>query len=229
MNIDFKFFGRNLENNSNKSIDFINEESVKAYINNGKLFLTKQVHGNNVFFLQDFNDLKKNNCIIESDAIITNLQNISIGVLTADCVPILIYAKETIGAIHAGWKGLYDGIIENTIKKMIETENNLGPAEITAIIGPHILVNSYEVDQRFFDHWLEKDPKNEQYFCFKNNAKYNFDLQECAMQVLRTLGLVNITKTKIDTFTNSDYYSYRKSNAGHGRNLSVIVKFFSTI
>ena len=90
----------------------------------------------------------------------------AIGVLTADCVPILIFDKKNklISCIHSGWKGAFSGIIENTIKKIKELTKG---GEISACIGPCIGTKNYEVDKLFYRKFLRKKEAIEFFFCEK--------------------------------------------------------------
>ena len=98
-----------------------NRSFTSNYLNKNKIILTNQVHSNIVSYV-DKNFSKD----ISSDAMITNRKDILLGILTADCAPIIVLGKKYFGIIHAGWRGLIDGIIENTIMKfnlLGETEN----------------------------------------------------------------------------------------------------------
>ena len=124
------------------------------FIDNEKLILMYKTHSNKVV------EIKKSNFknIIRSDAMVTKMQDIALGVVTADCVPILIYDKpnKVIGCIHAGWKGAFNGIIENTISKIKKINSN---NKIYAAIGPCIGVKNYEVDEKFFKNFISKAKK----------------------------------------------------------------------
>ena len=118
-----------------------------------KLILMYQTHSNRVIEIKKNNYRKK----IFSDAIITRLNGIVLGVVTADCVPILIWDSKTkiIGCIHAGWKGALSNIIKKTIQKI----KKINPKSIIyACIGPCIGRKSYEVDLKFFKN-LSLDQK----------------------------------------------------------------------
>ena len=99
------------------------------------IFLLHQIHSNNFIFINEKNRLQSK---LKADAVITNQRNMPIGVLTADCVPILICDERTklVAAIHAGWKGAYKDIVNKVIKFMIKKGSN--PRDITAAIGPAI-------------------------------------------------------------------------------------------
>ena len=128
-----------------------------------KLLLMYQTHSNKVMIITNKN---KNLNKFKSDAIVTQLRGYGLGVVTADCVPIVLYDKKnhTIGCIHAGWKGALSGIVENTIKtfKKISLNN-----EIFAAVGPCIDKKSYEVDSNFYKKFILRSKKNKIYFLKK--------------------------------------------------------------
>ena len=109
-----------------------------------KIVLLNQIHSNKFYYLDKKSkpNLKK----FIGDALVTNKSNTPIGVLTADCAPILIFDKKnkTIAAIHAGWKGAYKGIIKKVINFMIKKGSST--KDITAVIGPCISLKNYEVN-----------------------------------------------------------------------------------
>ena len=145
--------------NISKNLKYI---SKKMRVKRNRLILMYQTHSNKVIEINNAN-LNKN---INSDAMITKNKKIALGVLTADCVPILIYdaRNEIIGCIHAGWRGALSGIIKKTINK-IKNKNSIH--NIYASIGPCISIKSYEVDLGFYKMFLAKTKKNKKYFKFK--------------------------------------------------------------
>ena len=120
------------------------------------IFLLHQIHSNKFIYIDKKNTFKSKP---KADAVITNQKNFPIGVLTADCVPILICdeKKNFIAAIHAGWKGAYKDIISKVINFMIKKGSD--PANITAAIGPAISVKNYEVKEDFKKNLLKKIKK----------------------------------------------------------------------
>lgn len=193
----------------------------KMFIENKKLILMYQTHSNKVV------EIKKSNFknIIRSDAMVTKMQDIALGVVTADCVPILIYDKpnKVIGCIHAGWKGAFNGIIENTISKIKKINSN---NKIYAAIGPCIGVKNYEVDEKFFKNFISKAKKNKKFFTQKNRNKKLFNLRKfVSSQLLKHK--VFIDHVNRDTFNEKkNFYSYRRSTVlkhkDYGRCISVI-------
>ena len=125
--------GRGSNDNRLKVKKNLNYVSRKMKVSNRKLILMHQTHSNKVVEIKRGSLNKK----IRSDATFTRIRGVALGVVTADCVPILIYEKKTntIACIHAGWKGAISGIIENTIG---EIKKNNSTIEIFASVGPCI-------------------------------------------------------------------------------------------
>ena len=132
------------------------------------IFLLHQIHSNRLFYIDKKTKLKLKP---KADAVITSQKNIPIGVLTADCVPILISDKKTklVAAIHAGWKGAYKDIISRVIQFMIKKGSS--PKNITAAIGPAISAKNYEVKQDFKRKFIKKDKKNNKFIFSKKKSK----------------------------------------------------------
>ena len=156
---------------------------------------------------------------------ITRNKKIALGVLTADCVPILIYDKrnEIIGCIHAGWKGALSGIIKKTIIKI--KKNNLS-CDIIASIGPCISTKSYEVDLSFYKKFLAKAKKNKKYFISKNKNKKLFNLRKYVNDKLLELN-VKVDHINKDTYKEKkNFFSYRRASKlkqnDYGRCISTI-------
>ena len=127
-----------------------------------KLVLLNQIHSNKFHFIDK--NFKFNKKKLKGDALITNVKNIAIAVLTADCVPILIYDKnlKIISVIHAGWKGAYIGIIKKVIRFLINNGSNA--RDLIAVIGPSISQKNYEIQKNFKDKFLKKDKQNKIFF-----------------------------------------------------------------
>ena len=149
----------------------------------------------------------------------------ALGVVTADCVPIILFDKKNqiIGCIHAGWKGAFSGIIENTIRKF----KKLGQKNtIYATVGPCIGNKSYEVDLDFYRKFISKSKKNKIYFTRRNENKKLFDLRKYVNDKLIKLN-VQVDHIRKDTFKEkSSFFSYRRSQilgqSDYGRCISLI-------
>ena len=164
------------------------------------------------------------------DALVTALDGIAIGIVTADCAPVLFADKTAgvIGAAHAGWRGAQGGVLENTLAAM----EKLGAdrANICAAIGPTIAQASYEVDAPFRAHFTTAD---EHHFApapqRDGTPRWLFDLPGYIVEKLRICGLADIQALGQDTFSISQrYYSYRKASQSgepnYGRLISLIAK-----
>mgnify|MGYP001157567482 FL=1 len=205
--------------NVNKNLSVI---SKKINIAKKKLSLMNQTHSNRVIIINKKNiNSKKFNC----DAVITKLKGITLGVVTADCVPIILYdiKNKSIGCAHAGWKGALSGIIENTIKKFKKINSN---NKIFASVGPCIGNKSYEVDINFYKKFISKSRKNASYFVKKNNNKKLFNLRKFVNDKLINLN-VKVDHVNHDTYKEKNrFFSYRRSQKlgqkDYGRCISVI-------
>ncbi len=189
-----------------------------------KIFLLHQIHSNKFIFIEKKNTFKSKP---KADAIITSQKNLPIGILTADCVPILICdeKKNFIAAIHAGWKGAYKDIISKVINFMIKKGSD--PANITAVIGPAISVKNYEVKEDFKRKFIKKDKKNNKFFKRKHKRLY-FNLPNYVKSCLFKNKIKNIETINIDTFDiNNNFFSARRAlslnHDDYGRNISIIM------
>ena len=196
-----------------------NRNFTANYLNKNKIILTNQVHSNIVSCVD--NNFSKN---INSDAMITNRKDILLGILTADCAPIIVLGKKYFGIIHAGWKGLIDGIIENTIMKFYslgETENHLN-----IFVGPHLSMDSFEVKKDFVDN-IKKKIKNYDNFIESKRQKNFFDFSGLIESKLIDLKIMNYEISKENTFSNpkkffSHRYCYINKIKYCGRQISLV-------
>jgi polyphenol oxidase len=164
----------------------------------------------------------------EADALATDVPGIALGILTADCAPVLLADAEAgvIGAAHAGWKGALDGVTDSAIAAM----EKLGAVRgrIAAAIGPCIGKESYEVDQVFCAAFLKADSGNAAFFVPSDRAEfYRFDLESYVAMRLQSAGLRNIERISADTYAReNDFYSFRRAThraeSDYGRELSAI-------
>ena len=202
----------------------LNIVKKKINSNSKKIILTHQSHSNKFNFINKKYKLKKN---FIGDALITNKKKTPIGVLTADCVPILLYDKQKkiVAAIHAGWKGAYKGIVARVVKFFLK--NDSSPKNIIAVIGPCISLNSYEIKKDFQKKFITKDKKNSLFFKKRKNKIY-FDLSKYIKLELKKLKINNIEVIHKDTFDiKNNFFSARRSISrnenDYGRNISVIM------
>ena len=203
-----------------------NLEVVKKKISNSakNIFLLNQIHSNKLVYIDNNYKLTKKP---KADAVITIQKNLPIAVLTADCVPILIYdnKKRIVAAIHAGWKGAFKGIIDKVIRFMVKKGCSL--KNITAVIGPSISVKNYEVKDDFMKKFIKKDKKSLKYFKIENNKLY-FDLSQYVYSQILQNKIKNIDTIKLDTFDiKNKFFSARRAlnlkQNDYGRNISIIM------
>ncbi|KTE10119.1 peptidoglycan editing factor PgeF [Sphingopyxis sp. H115] len=183
-----------------------------------------QVHGARCVIVDANSDLAERP---EADAMATRVPDILLGILTADCVPVLFADREAgvVGAAHAGWKGAIAGITDSTLDAM----ESLGARRpnIAAAIGPCIGRASYEVDEGFVQRFLDHDPANERFFAAAKPDHAMFDIAAYVAARLAAAGVTRIAIGGQDTYAESEhYFSYRrachKGENTYGRQLSVI-------
>jgi len=159
------------------------------------------------------------------DALITNIKNLIIGVTTADCIPLLFYEPEikVIASVHAGWRGLYSGIIKNTIHHMIEFYG-CNPNSVFCYIGPSICFDHYEIKDDLVNLIKEKFYFYNKIIKFKE-SKFYMDLKQFAIIQLNECGVPekNIKKINICTYECQSYYSARRDGNQTGRFFTGII------
>jgi YfiH family protein len=163
----------------------------------------------------------------KADGLVTATPGIALGVLTADCQPVLFAdpAARVVGAAHAGWKGALAGVLEATVDAM----ERLGAARarISAVIGPTISQRAYEVGPEFFETFVAEDPASVRYFAAGTGDRMQFDLPGYGLHRLREAGVAHAEWTRHCTYSDPvHFYSYRRSvheaEADYGRLLSAI-------
>jgi YfiH family protein len=162
-----------------------------------------------------------------ADALVTNRPGVLIGVVTADCAPVLLADRVAgvVGAAHAGWKGAIGGVTDSTIAQMI----SLGAerARIVAAVGPCIAQASYEVDGAFRDRFLAMAADNAQFFAQGREGHWQFDLELYVAARLESAGIAGVERLGLDTYPAPErFYSYRRAThrqeASYGRQISLI-------
>tara|TARA_R110002020_G_scaffold10888_2_gene41412 strand:- start:2332 stop:3069 length:738 start_codon:yes stop_codon:yes gene_type:complete len=163
----------------------------------------------------------------QADAMVTDRPNLLLGILTADCVPVLFHdaTAGVIGAAHAGWKGALAGVTDNVLTAMEKLGADRG--DIACAIGPCIAQPSYEVDAAFRTRFLEADANNDRFFAAGKPGHFQFDIESYVAARLLDAGAGDVDKLGLDTYVHEDrYYSYRRSchrgEPGYGRQISLI-------
>ncbi len=163
----------------------------------------------------------------KADALVTDRPGLLLGVLTADCAPVLFHdaAARVIGAAHAGWKGALGGVTDRTVEAM----EALGAdrTRIAAVVGPCIAQASYEVDTAFEDRFTAADPATERFFKAGKAGHAWFDLEGYVAARLAAFGVGTVAMLGEDTYGQDQrFYSFRRAThageAGYGRQISLI-------
>jgi polyphenol oxidase len=199
--------------------------AVEAVLPGAKLTTVHQVHSPDVVTVSGPID---DSARPHADALVTATPGLLLGILTADCVPVLFAdeAAGVIGAAHAGWKGAISGVTNRTISAM----EALGAQrdQIACAIGPCIGRASYEVSTSFVDTFTQADPANERFFADARRAGHAmFDIEAYVTARLADAGIRKIEALGEDTCAQADrFFSYRRScltgEAGYGRQISLI-------
>ena len=202
----------------------INRARVAAFVgvDPHHLLTLHQVHSAEVVTLTDPFTTRPH-----ADAMVTATPGLALGILTADCQPVLFAdpVAGVIGAAHAGWRGTRDGVLEATIAAM--TTLGATPGGITAIIGPCISQSAYEVGPEFFQSFIEGEPETARFFVNSQGDRMLFDLPAYGLARLRATGVGHAEWTRHCTYRDAaHFYSYRRTThakeADYGRLISVI-------
>jgi YfiH family protein len=197
--------------------------AVEAVLPGARIVSPYQVHGIAVLEAGEWPDEERPH----ADALVTDRTGILLGILTADCAPLLFADAEAgvIGAAHAGWRGALGGVAEETIAAMERLGAERG--RIVAAIGPTIARASYEVDHAFPEPFLAADPAAERFFAEGPSGKPHFDLPAYLLHRLAAAGLRQVEALGLDTYAREeDFYSFRRSThlgePSYGRQISLI-------
>jgi len=214
----------------NKNI-FKNREIVCLYHDQkpSNLKTINQTHSNIALVIEDPSIDTSNT---QADSLITKIPNIILGILTADCAPLLLYDYKSniIAAIHVGRRGAKNRIIMKTINKMVTMGTNT--SNILAAIGPCIGYNSYEVGEELLQEFISENSKFIKYFKKYTEKKYFFNLPDFIVSQLLEFKIVknNITRSKYDTFKEDElFYSYRRSIKENTTNCGRMISTISMI
>ena len=200
-----------------------NRQRVAQALGATSLVSLSQIHSATVHILSGGEDR------LDGDAMVTATPGLALGILTADCAPVLLADAEArvIGAAHSGWKGAHGGVLEAAIESM----EKLGAARgrIKAAIGPCISQQSYEVGWEFRDKFLELGLRNRRFFTLSDKeGHYRFDLEGYAAHRLEAAGVGSVEKLGVCTYPpENSFFSFRRTtHAGepdYGRQVSAIV------
>ena len=217
--------GLNVGIGSDDDVEAVTENrrlATEAVLPGGRLLTLYQTHSANVVrALTAFDDRP------EGDALVTDRPGLALGILTADCTPVLLADREAgvVGAAHAGWKGAIGGVTDATIAAM----EKIGARRdrIAAAVGPCIARSSYEVDDAFARRFETDDPANERFFAPGKPGHHQFDLEAYVAHRLAKAGLARIEMLGLDTYGDeARFFSFRRAThrgePGYGRQISII-------
>lgn len=201
------------------------------YMDDKDFIVPHQTHSNKVLVIdrefQQLDSSSRIDSLYGVDATITNLKKIFLCVTTADCVPVLIFdtKNKVIAAIHAGWRGIVQDILENTIEKMKEVFQS-NPTDFIATIGPSISAKNYEVgDDLVAEFKKKKVDLKETSYLNKETNKLHLDLNKITYNQLVKLGVpaTQIETSQLCTFDNDElFFSARRQSIHCGRMLTGI-------
>ena len=206
-----------------ESITENRRRAVDAVLPGARLVTVHQVHSADVVEAGDWPDDNRPS----ADALVADRPGTLLGILTADCAPILLADRDAgvIGAAHAGWRGAVAGVALSTIAAM----EKLGARRdrIAAAVGPCIAKANYEVDHAFAERLIAAAPDNERFFIDGPVGKPHFDLESFVVASLAAAGIARIEALGLDTYADPDrFYSYRRAThlgePDYGRQLSLI-------
>lgn len=184
-----------------------NRGRIEAHFAGRPLVTVHQVHSPDVVIVNGTFDQAP-----KADAMVTGSDGIVLGVLTADCTPVLLADRQAgvIGAAHAGWKGALGGVLEATLDAIEALGGNR--KDTVAAIGPVISQQAYEVGPEFVDRFLEEDPETQRYFAGGRDDRAMFDLPGYCLGQLRAAGVSEASWTGHCTYSDPErFYSYRRS------------------
>jgi len=165
-----------------------------AWKEHNRLYLPLQKHTNRVIELRRFPFPP-----LVGDAVITSLRGIEIGIRTADCVPLVLVGEENIGVVHAGWRGIYSGIVEKAIELLSKKEK---VDELFAFIGPSAKGCCYEVGEEFKEMFPEE--------VTVRNGRLFMDTQQAVVKRLKNMGITKIKSLNRCTICDKSLPSYRR-------------------
>ena len=188
------------------------------------IMIPRQTHSTNVCWVDTFGEVP------DTDAVITDKAGLCIAVKTADCIPVLLFDKRQhrIAAIHAGWRGTVGRIVEKTLQQMQSRAEDL-----SAIIGPGISLESFEVGDEVYEQFLQAGfpmqllAKRFPYMALTQRGSgegaWHINLKDANRWLLERNGITNILVSDVDTLTSPQFYSARRDTINTGRNINGIM------
>jgi len=197
--------------------------AVAAVLPGARLVTVYQVHSADCVVAGGWSDDARPH----ADALVTDQPGLLLGVVTADCAPVLLADRSAgvIGAAHAGWKGAVSGVTDSTIVAMEALGAKRG--NIVAAVGPCIAQPSYEVDAGFYQRFVAQDPGNAAYFVPGVPDHWQFDLERYVAERLQQAGIGAVGRLGLDTYPDENaFFSFRRAThraePDYGRQMSLI-------
>jgi hypothetical protein len=196
-----------------------NRKIAAKLFQKNNMMLLNQFHSNKIIKINNHT-----NKVLRADAMISNRKDLLLGILTADCAPIVILGKRYFGITHAGWRGAINGIIENSIAKFLNEGERI--EDLKVVVGPHLKKRSFEVKVDFIKN-LKKNVGNFEEFITKKMNKKFFDFSQFIECKLQKLAISNYVISKEDTFSNpKKFFSHRYCTINEikncGRQISLV-------
>jgi YfiH family protein len=187
--------------------------------NNEKVFFLNQTHSDKVI---NIDNLKLSEVELNGDAIVTSKKDFYIGVKTADCVPILLGSTNSsfVAAVHSGWRGTFNKIIENVIEEVMGTYR-CSKNEILCAIGPSIGMCCYEVGSSMLNKFSKKFVLEDDDF-IKKDKKCFLDLGQINKKIVNKLGVSNVELIPTCTSCENNFFSYRRDGSRSNNQISII-------
>jgi len=176
------------------------------------IMIPRQTHSTNVCWVDTYGE------VADTDAVITDKSGLCIAVKTADCIPVLLFDRRQhrIAAVHAGWRGTVGRIVEKTLQQMQSRAEDL-----SAIIGPGISLESFEVGDEVYEQFLQTGFPMQR--LAKRFAKWHINLKDANRWLLESNGITDIQVSDVDTLTSPHFYSARRDTINTGRNINGIM------
>ena len=197
--------------------------AVAAVLPGARLVTVYQVHSADCVVADEWSDGARPH----ADALVTDQPGLLLGIVTADCAPVLLADRNAgiIGAAHAGWKGAVAGVTDSTIAAMEALGARRG--DIVAAIGPCIAQSSYEVDAGFYQRLIALNPGNAAHFAAGQPDHWQFDLESYVAERLEQAGIGVVQRLGLDTYPDeAGFFSFRRAThraePDYGRQMSLI-------
>lgn len=197
--------------------------AVAAVLPDARLVTVYQVHSADCVVAGEWSDDARPH----ADALVTDQPGLLLGVVTADCAPVLLADRSAgvIGAVHAGWKGAVSGVTDSTIVAMEKLGAKRG--NIVAAVGPCIAQPSYEVDAGLYQRFVALDSGNAAFFAAGRTDHWQFDLERYVAARLELAGIGAVERLGLDTYPDENaFFSFRRAThrgePDYGRQMSLI-------